>query len=180
MNKSDFRQNVQIQTTESSRMNESGECISACRRRGTRNELSGKKTDSGRNSGKLHPQHRRSNPGWPGESFRFTNRARLLLARSAFFKQGEAYDRNEKKTCGAGACDAARRAPCRTGRLRKLRHSRAASPAKQTQHINAATSRARARNARSGRVRRGLGSGFGMAGTSLSNGMYAPVCRAYD
>ena len=123
MNKSNFRQNVQIQTTESSRMNESGECISACRRRGTRNELSGKKTDSGRNSGKLHPQHRRSNPGWPGESFRFTNRARLLLARSVFFKQGEAYDRNEKKTCGAGACDAARRAPCRTGRLRKLRHS---------------------------------------------------------
>ena len=58
--------------------------------------------------------------------------------------------------------------------------SRAASPAKQTQHNRAATSRARARNARSGRVRRGLGSGFGMAGTSLSNGMYAPVRRAYD
>ena len=123
MNKSDFRQNVQIQTTESSRMNESGECISACRRRGTRNELSGKKTDSGRNSGKLHPQHRRSNPGQPGESFRFTNRARLLLARSVFFKQGEAYDRNKKKARGAGACDAARCTPRRAGRLRQLRHS---------------------------------------------------------
>ena len=42
------------------------------------------------------------------------------------------------------------------------------------------TFRARARNVRSGRVRKGRGSGFGMAGTSFSGQVYAPVCRGYD